>query len=121
MKRNIKILFYLLVFIAGIMGGSFFYFNDANTFYHEFYGDNFYLIILPLIIGILFPLLKTQSKETFLFVSYIFLILGVTLFISILIIQNSFSFFGMFSVLFGAGIYISSKYIKSRLNQYKEE
>ena len=118
MKKWKKIVIYLLVIFAGILGGIVFDLS-SNTFFIDYYGNHFYLIPLPLIIGGLFPITSLRKKETIFFISRIFLILGIALASSYLIVNNQLNFVGLFSFLFGGGIYISEKYIKPRIGKKK--
>jgi hypothetical protein len=118
MKKSKKIVVYLLILIAGILGGIVFDLS-SNNFFTDFYGNHFYLIPLPLIIGGLFPITSLRKRETILFISSIFLILGIVLASSYLIVNNQLNFVGLFSFLFGGGIYISEKYIKPRIGKNK--
>jgi hypothetical protein len=118
MKKSKKIVVYLLVLIAGILGGIVFDLS-SNKFFTDYYGNHFYLIPLPLIIGGLFPITSLRERETILFISGIFLILGVALASSYLIVNKQLNFMGLFSFLFGGGIYIGEKYIKPRIGKNK--
>src|SRR6056297_429387 len=105
MKTSKKIAVYLLVLIVGIFGGIVFDVS-SNNFFIEFYGNHFYLIPLPLIIGGLVSLTGSWKRETTIFIARIFLLLGVALAIAYFIVNNQLNFMGLFSFLFGGGIYM---------------
>src|SRR6056297_721965 len=118
MKTSKQIVIYLLVLIVGIFGGIVFDVS-SNNFFIEFYGNHFYLIPLPLIIGGLVSLTGSWKRETTIFISRIFLLLGVALAIAYFIVNNQLNFMGLFSFLFGGGIYIGEKFIKPTTRKNK--